>query len=119
MPQHPLSSKMAWARLVLALVVIIAGVLTQFDVTVNQTVVRPRPLVKRNGTIPRADCLALGKRKGKSAREFIDTYGYPKGDDDGTDDLTYPLSEDKKLTCWLWFDNDKLDAVSVDVFREW
>ena len=127
---HPLHSKAAWIKLILALVVAVFGILTQFDVTINQEVGGPEvQLVKtegaliqtdRDGKLSQAECLGLEKHAGENWQMFVDTFGIPAegGGSERGEPLEFPLSgKDHTMRCTLYFDyDDQLESVSMDLW---
>lgn len=115
--QHPLNHKAAWARLALGLALAVFGILTQFDVTINQNTVKAAnvsstasfPAVKR-AWITEAAC--RGIKSGTKLEDLEDRF---QGDSDEFG-IDMPLAEDQRRSCMAWTDyNDKVDRVTMDL----
>lgn len=114
--RHPLSKKANWIKLILGIAIAVCGVLTQFDITVNQSVVatasdpQSYPAVKRS-YITEAAC--RGIEKGDKLDDLRDRFKY---DTDNTSALHMPLANDHDLDCTVFDDYDgKADHVSLDL----
>lgn len=112
------SSKIAWARIVLGLILATVGILTQFNITINKsTTIAPAqanpasfPAVKRTH-ITEAAC--RGIKRGDKVEDLNDRF---KSDSDHMIAWRFPLAEDHNRDCVIFDDGDEnVDAVSLDL----
>jgi hypothetical protein len=118
-----------WARLIVGLAVCVFGVLTQFNVTINQSVEKPKIVrvvsasnptpVEKDGKLTEGECYAIAKDPGKwDKAKLIDTFGVPKNDD--YDALFYPLKGSDDLDCTINFsgDDNEVSSVEIDLYHK-
>jgi hypothetical protein len=126
------SKFLIWARLFVGLAVCVLGVLTQFSVTINQSVEKPKVVrvvsasnptpVEKNGELTEGECYAIAKDPGDwDRRKLLDTFGVPKtyGYDDDT--FIYPLKGDDDKTCDIATSDRKdgeITSVSIDLYEQ-
>lgn len=117
-------SHLSWIKLLLGVVIAVAGVLTQFDITVRQDITKPsvkrvavahRDRIEKKGEIPEGECYDI--KNGDRIDNLLDTYGVPSKSDDYTPgfDLNYPLAGKDGRWCSIDIFDGKVDGVSVDL----
>lgn len=119
-----------WTRLIVGLAVCIFGVLTQFNVTINQSVEKPKIVrvisasnptpVEKSGELTDGECYAIAKDPDKwTKRKLLDTFGTPEDYDGGN--LYYPLkgeSKRKLMNCRISILDQKIDGISIDLYSD-
>lgn len=115
-----------WVKVVIGLALAVFGVLTQFNVVINEAPAEPKivrvadgDLVKHDGMMSRETCQGLRKHRGEAKRHFLDSYGIPK-DHESSLGLYYPLRGTSGYqTCDLRFDfDDKLSGVEMTLWSD-
>lgn len=107
-----------WVRAATVAAIGVAGLLTQFDITVAPTRVVQAKLAPATGYLPEHVCFKI--KPGQKLRPIVNAYGDPR--DDGDNRLlwaTYPLMEDHDRHCTIHFDGDypngRVSAVSLEL----
>lgn len=120
MTRHNLNTKANWIKLAITIALTVVGIVTQFDVTINQnkTVVASAsnpgsyPAIKR-AYITEAAC--RGIKKGDKIKALEERF-QGKSDAFGID---MPLAEDHNRTCMAWDDyRDKVHRVTLDLLAD-
>jgi hypothetical protein len=130
---HPHAKKKNWFKLVLTLAIMIFGIFTQFDLTINKQVGGPEfkvaavegDLVKseKDGKMSKAECMGLAKHKDADRQDILDTFGLPENDVYSDGAIGFDLTDgDGDFTwCTLHFEDDdegraKLVGVTMDLW---
>lgn len=120
MIKHPLSNKLSWAKLAIGVLLAVGGILTQFDITINKTVVakasdpKSYPAVKRS-YITEAAC--RGIKNDTKLDDLRDRFKYNDEDSIG---LILPLAEDHSRECTVYDDyNGKAEHVMMDLLVDY
>lgn len=122
MPKHNLNTKANWIKLAITVALTVAGIITQFDVTINQN----KTVVASNASSPASyprierayitEGACRGIKKGDKIKDLEDRF---KGESDAFG-IDMPLAEDHDRTCMAFDDyRNRVDRVTLDLLVEY
>lgn len=122
-----------WVKLIIALcsLLVLLAIKFTFNISITQNKVTEQVVatqevaaadkpVKKPGKLTEAQCYSIAKNHDDwTKHKIIDTYGFPKGEDDTILGVNYRMSdaESKWYFCSIDFDlDDKVEHVTIDLY---